>query len=77
MWTTQPSWSDADLAKIHSPVLIADGDHDEAIRRDHLEYVAATIPGAGLLILTKTSHFAFIQDPLFFNTAVEHFLDEK
>nr|WP_246208145.1 alpha/beta hydrolase [Pseudomonas karstica] len=77
MWANQPSWSDADLAKIHSPVLIAGGDHDEAIQRDHLEYIAATIPGAGLLILPRTSHFAFLQDPSLFNTAVEHFLDEK
>jgi hypothetical protein len=32
-------------------VLVADGDHDEAIKRAHTEYIAATIPGAGLLIL--------------------------
>lgn len=75
MWASQPNWSDADLQKITSPVLIVDGDHDEAIKRDHLEYIAATIPHAGLLILPNTSHFAFIQDPAFFNAAVTHFLD--
>ena len=34
-----------------------------------------TIPGAGLLILPNTSHFAFLQDPALFNAAVLNFLD--
>jgi pimeloyl-ACP methyl ester carboxylesterase len=58
-------------------VLIADGDHDEAIRRAHTEYMAATIPGAGLLILRNTSHFAFLQDPVLFDAAMLHFLDDR
>ncbi len=75
MWDSQPTWSDADLAQIAAPVVIADGDHDEAIFRAHTEYLAATIPGAGLLILPGTSHFAFLQDPALFNAAVLDFLD--
>ncbi|BAQ82766.1 alpha/beta fold hydrolase [Pseudomonas sp. St29] len=77
MWASQPNWSDADLARIKTPVLIVDGDHDEAIKREHTQYMAATIPGAGLLILPNVSHFAFLQDPGLFNAALEHFLDEK
>ena len=77
MWASQPNWTDAQLQSIHTPVLIADGDHDEAIKRAHTEYMAATIPGAGLLILPNTSHFAFLQDPGMFNFAVLHFLDGK
>ncbi|WP_017902470.1 alpha/beta fold hydrolase [Pseudomonas asplenii] len=77
MWASQPNWSDADLAKIKTPVLIVDGDRDEAIKRENTEYMAATIPGAGLLILPNASHFAFLQDPAFFNAAVLHFLDSK
>ncbi len=77
MWASQPNWSDGDLAKIKTPVLIVDGDHDEAIKREHTEYMAAAIPGAGLLILPNVSHFAFLQDPGLFNAALEHFLDEK
>lgn len=77
MWASQPNWSDADLTRIKTPVLIVDGDHDEAIKREHTEYMAATIPGAGLLILPNVSHFAFLQDPGLFNAALEHFLDEK
>lgn len=77
MWASQPNWTDADLQKITSPVLIVDGDHDEAIKLDHLIYIAQTIPKAGLLILPDTSHFAFMQDPGFFNTAVLHFLGDE
>ncbi len=69
MWETQPNWTDQQLQSIRSPVLVVDGDHDEAIKRPHTEYIAATIPGAGLLILPNASHFAFLQDPALFNAA--------
>lgn len=74
MWAEQPNWTDAQLRSIARPVLVVDGDHDEAIRREHTEYIAATIPHAGLLILPNVSHFAFLQDPAQFNFAILHFL---
>ena len=63
MWAEQPNWSDAQLKAIDTPVLVVDGDHDEAIKREHTEYIAATIPHAGLLILPNVSHFAFLAGP--------------
>jgi hypothetical protein len=33
MWETEPNWTDAQLQSIQAPVLVADGDHDEAIKR--------------------------------------------
>jgi pimeloyl-ACP methyl ester carboxylesterase len=77
MWADQPNWTDAQLKAIKSPVLIIDGDHDEGIKRDHTEYMAATIPGAGLLILPNASHFAFLQDPDLFNFAILNFLGDR
>jgi pimeloyl-ACP methyl ester carboxylesterase len=77
MWETQPNWTDAQLKSIKAQVLVVDGDHDEAIKRPHTEYIAATIPGAGLLILPNVSHFAFLQDPDLFNAALLHFLDDR
>ncbi|WP_213737084.1 alpha/beta hydrolase [Bradyrhizobium sp. dw_411] len=77
MWETEPNWTDAQLQSIHAQVLVVDGDHDEAIKRAHTEYIAATIPNAGLLILPNTSHFAFLQDPALFNAALLHFLDNE
>jgi pimeloyl-ACP methyl ester carboxylesterase len=77
MWAEQPNWSDAQLKAIDTPFLVVDGDHDEAIKREHTEYIAAMIPHAGLLILPNTSHFAFLQDPRQFNFAILHFLSDE
>jgi pimeloyl-ACP methyl ester carboxylesterase len=77
MWASEPNWTDAQLQAIAAPVLVVDGDHDEAIKREHTEYIAAAIPHAGLLILPNASHFAFLQDPELFNFAVLHFLGDK
>ena len=77
MWASEPNWTDGQLAAITAQVQVADGDHDEAIKREHTEYIAATIPHAGLLILPNTSHFAFLQDPDLFSYAVLHFLNDR
>jgi pimeloyl-ACP methyl ester carboxylesterase len=74
MWDTEPNYTAADLARIATPVAIVDGDHDEAIKRDHTEYLARAIPGAKLIILPGVSHFAMLQDPAQFNAAVLTFL---
>ena len=77
MWFGEPNWTDAELAAIDTPILVVDGDHDEAIKRAHTEYIAATIPHAGVLILPNVSHFAFLQDPDQFNLAILHFLGDE
>lgn len=77
MWASQPNWTSTQLAAIRTPVLVADGDHDEAIKRSHTEQIAATIPGAELLIVQNTSHFSFLQDPGQFTTQVLRFLAPK
>jgi pimeloyl-ACP methyl ester carboxylesterase len=77
MWADQPNWTDAQLKTITAPVLVLDGDHDEFIKLEHAGYIAATIPGAGLMILPNTSHFAFLQDPGMFNYAIRHFFGDE
>ena len=57
-----------------SPTWIVDGDRDEIIKREDTDHMASLIPGAGELILPRTSHFAFLQDPEQFNEALLHFL---
>lgn len=74
MWESQPKWTASDLATIKVPTWIVDGDHDEAIKRDNTESMAANIPGAGLLIQPQVSHFSFLQDPEQFNDDVLRFL---
>ena len=76
MWASQPNWTAEQLGRIRTPVMIADGDHDEAIRRDHTEQLAKEVPGAQLLILPNVSHFAMLQNPAEFNAAVLKFLAE-
>jgi pimeloyl-ACP methyl ester carboxylesterase len=74
MWDVEPNYTAADLTRISTPVAIADGDHDEAIKRAHTDYLAHTIPGAKLIILPGASHFAMLQRPREFNTAMLEFL---
>ena len=74
MWATEPHDTRAQLRAIHVPVLIADGDHDEANVRAQTEEMAALIPGAGLLIEPNVSHFAMLQDPGQFNDDLLRFL---
>ena len=62
MWETQPNWTAEDLRAI--------ADHEEAIKRENTEFMAANIPGAGLLLQSEVSHFSFIQDPEQFNRDV-------
>ncbi|NTS33932.1 alpha/beta hydrolase [Phyllobacterium sp. BT25] len=75
MWASQPNWTDDDLKKIKTPIAIVLGDHDEAITREHTDYMAKTIPGAKLIILDNASHFAMVQDPEGYNKAVRDFID--
>ena len=74
MWATQPHYTAADLNGITTPSWIVDADHDEAIKRENTEFMAAQIPGAGLLIQPEVSHFSFLQDPAQFTWSVMHFL---
>lgn len=64
-----------DLKKIAIPTWIVNGDHDEAIKRENTEFMAANIPGAGLLLQPEVSHFSFLQDPEQFTSDVLHFLE--
>lgn len=75
MWESQPNWTKEQLGKISIATAIVLGDHDEAIKRDHTEYMASAIPGAKLVILNDTSHFAMLQDPEGYTRAVLDFLE--
>jgi pimeloyl-ACP methyl ester carboxylesterase len=74
MWDTQPNWTKEQLLKISVPTAIVLGDHDEAIKRDHTDYMASVIPGAQLIILKDVSHFAMLQDPDGYTKAILGFL---
>jgi pimeloyl-ACP methyl ester carboxylesterase len=76
MQRTQPNYSAHDLAQISVPVAIVQSEHDEFIKREHAEYLARSIPNAVFIDLPGVSHFAPLQRPEQFNSAMLAFLDQ-
>ena len=76
MQRTQPNYSADDLAQIRVPVTIVQSEFDEFIKREHAEYLARSIPNAEFVYLTGVSHFAPLQRPEQFNSAILTFLDK-
>jgi pimeloyl-ACP methyl ester carboxylesterase len=74
MQRTQPNYSADDLAQIHVPVTIVHSEQDEFIRSEHAEYLARNIPNAEFVYLPGVSHFAPLQRPEMFNSAILAFL---
>jgi len=75
MMKTEPNYFADDLARISVPVVIAQSEHDEFIKREHAEYLAGAIPGAELNVLPGVSHFAPLQRPALFNKAMIAFVE--
>jgi pimeloyl-ACP methyl ester carboxylesterase len=50
MWASQPHFTTEQLRHITVPTWIVDADHDEAIKRENTQFMAAQIPNAGLLL---------------------------
>jgi pimeloyl-ACP methyl ester carboxylesterase len=76
MQRTQPNYTARDLAEVRLPVIIAQAEHDEFIRREHAEYLARSIAGAELIVLPDVSHFAPLQRPESFDALVDTFLEQ-
>lgn len=74
MWKREPAFTAAELGGIESALLVLHGEHDEIIRRGHVERLAALVPQARLVVLPDASHFAMWQDPARFNREVLGFL---
>jgi pimeloyl-ACP methyl ester carboxylesterase len=72
----QPNYSAHDLAKIKVPVVIVQSEHEEFIKREHAEYLAQAIPHAEFIVLNAVSHFAPLQRPEQFNTAILEFVSK-
>jgi pimeloyl-ACP methyl ester carboxylesterase len=74
MQKTEPNYSVRDLADVHVPVAIVQGEHDEFINLVHAEYLACSIPEAEFILLPGVSHFAPLQRPEKFNSVMRAFL---
>lgn len=75
MYATQPNLTPADLARIRSRTVIADGEHEQFITPEHTALLAHSIPGAKLVVLPNVSHGGPLQDPAAFHKAVAALLD--
>ncbi|KAL4967858.1 alpha/beta fold hydrolase [Aspergillus stella-maris] len=84
MQAVEPNWTERDFAKIPSfgehpdapMVLIAAGDHEEAIYHWVPREVFHMIPNSQLAILPGMSHFGPLQDPETFAATVISFLNK-
>jgi pimeloyl-ACP methyl ester carboxylesterase len=74
MQKAEPKYTADDLRQIAVPVWAVLGEHDEFIRREHMHYIAATIPKGRFVLLPEVSHFAPLQRPDMFNATMLDFL---
>jgi pimeloyl-ACP methyl ester carboxylesterase len=70
----EPAYSARDRASIRVPTATAVTDHEESVKPDRSSYLASIIPGARLVTIENASHFAPLQNPEGFASAVETFL---
>jgi pimeloyl-ACP methyl ester carboxylesterase len=68
-------FSDAELAAVQSPVLIAVGDRD-FVRVEHAVEVFRRIPNSELAVIPDAGHFALFSEPERVLPVVEHFLNK-
>ena len=73
--TRSQNYKPEQISKIVTPTVIAVGEYDEAIKREHTEEIARLIPGAKLLIIPGVSHYAAWQNPELYNRELTAFLD--
>lgn len=74
MWSKEPRYRPADLAKITALTWVVDGEHDEIISPAHTKALSKYVKGSKLVVLPNLSHFALWQDPEFFNATLLEFL---
>jgi pimeloyl-ACP methyl ester carboxylesterase len=74
MWATLPNYTEEQLKSITTPFLILDGAREEAIDLNQTKLMALLIPGAELMIMPDTGHFAMFEQPEEFNQIVLDYL---
>jgi len=69
-----PDYSEDELRSIAVPVLVLAGAEEEFVKPEHTRRMATLIPGAELVIMPGTGHFAPFAQPTEFNQIVLAFL---
>jgi pimeloyl-ACP methyl ester carboxylesterase len=76
MYSTEPNLKPEEIATIKAPTVIACGQYDQFIKREHFELLAKLIPGAKLVVIPNVSHGGPRQDPAAFHQAVVNLLGD-
>ena len=74
MWASEPDFTVEQLGSISAPVLLLDGESDEAIYTEHTIEMAGLIPTAKLTFIAGTGHSGMWEKPLEINNAILDFL---
>ena len=74
MWASEPDFTVEQLGSISVPVLLLDGERDEAIYAEHTIEMAGLIPTAKLIFISGTGHFGMWEKPAEINKAILDFL---
>jgi pimeloyl-ACP methyl ester carboxylesterase len=74
MWATQPNYTMDQLRSITTPILILDGEEEEAIDLNQTKLMAELIPEAELVLMPGTGHFAVFEQPEEFSRIVLDYL---
>jgi pimeloyl-ACP methyl ester carboxylesterase len=75
MYSAEPDLKPAEIKTIKAPTVIAFGQYEQFIKRDHFQNLAQLIPGAKIVMLPNVSHGGPLQDPTHFHRAVMMLLD--
>ncbi len=73
MWTTSPTFTTSDLAKITQPALVINGDRYDVPLKHVLAFYHG-LPNAQLFIMPNGDHFLHRSDPQLLHTIIERFL---
>jgi pimeloyl-ACP methyl ester carboxylesterase len=77
LYSNEPNLTAAELKMIKAPTVIAFGQYEQFIKREHFEEMARLIPNARLVMLPNVSHGGPLQDPAHFHEAVMSLLKEN
>ncbi len=77
MYAKEPDLDPAMIKIIQAPTVIACGQYEQFITRDHFQELSRLIPKAKLVILPNVSHGGPLQDPAKFHQAIVNLLDKN
>lgn len=69
LYSNEPNLAAAELKTIKAPTVIAFGEYEQFIKREHFEEMTKLIPNARLVMLPNVSHGGPLQDPTHFHEA--------